>query len=78
MVFDTPMYQNLALYLHFEDTKNMHVHKVLIWGFGGYWRFLTGVWQLDLYLDTVSGLWCTDSQNSLDYKRETTSMSFTS
>ena len=33
LVFDTPMIQNLALYLDFEDAKTIHVFKVLIWGF---------------------------------------------
>ena len=28
-------------------------------GFGGRWRFLTGVWHLDLDLDMVIGLWYT-------------------
>ena len=33
----------LALYLDFEGAKNIYVLEVLIWGFGGHWRFLTGV-----------------------------------
>ena len=50
------MIQILALYLDFEGAKNIHVLKVLIWGFGGRWRILTGVWHLDLDLDMVTGL----------------------
>ena len=55
MVFDKPMFQILALYLDFEGAKNFHVLSVLIWGFGGGWRFLTGVWHLDLDFDMVTG-----------------------
>ena len=46
----------MALSLVFEGAKNIHVLKVLIWGFGECWRFLTGVWHLDLDLDMVIGL----------------------
>ena len=46
----------MALYLEIEGAKNIHVLNVLIWGFGGGWRFLTGVWQLDLDLDIVTSL----------------------
>ena len=46
----------LALYLDFENAKNIHVLIVLILAFGGGWRFLAGVWPLDLDLDMVSGL----------------------
>ena len=56
LVFDKPMIQILAIYLEFEGAKNIHVLQVLIWGFGGCWRFLTGVWHLDLDLDIVTGL----------------------
>ena len=42
------MFQILALYLNFQSAKNIPVLKVLIWGFGGCWRFLSGVWHLDL------------------------------
>ena len=45
------MIQIWALYLEFEGAKNIYVLEVLIWGFGGRWRFLTGVWHLDLDLD---------------------------
>ena len=34
-VFDTPLFEILALYLDFESAKNIHVLEVLIWGFGG-------------------------------------------
>ena len=50
------MIQSLALYLDFEGAKNIHPLYVPIWGFGGCWRFLTGVWHLDLDLDMVTGL----------------------
>ena len=50
------MIQILAFYLDFEGAKYIHVLKVLIWGFGGRWRFLTGIWHLDLDLDIVTGL----------------------
>ena len=36
------MIQILALYLDFEGEKNVHVLQVLLWGFGGHLRFLTG------------------------------------
>ena len=55
LVFDTTMIRILALYVDFEDTKNIHV-QVLIWYFGGCWRFLTGVWLPDIDLDMVTGL----------------------
>ena len=38
---------NLALYLDFEGAKNIHVLEVLCLGYGGCWRFLTGVYYLD-------------------------------
>ena len=49
----------MALYLDLEGAKNIHVLKVLIWGFGGRWRFLTGVQHLDPDLDMVKCLWYT-------------------
>ena len=39
------------------------VLKVLIWGFGGCWRFLTWVWHLGLDLDIVTGFWYTNDLN---------------
>ena len=54
-MFDTPTFQNWALYLDFEGAKNIHVLKVLIWGFGGLWRFLTGVLHSDIDFDMVTG-----------------------
>ena len=56
LVFDIPMIQILALYLNYEGAKNICDLKVLIWGFGGHWRFLTWVWHLDLDLDKVTVL----------------------
>ena len=47
LLFDTVMFQILAFYLDFEYAK--------ILCFGGCWRFLTGVWHLDLDLDMVTG-----------------------
>ena len=51
------MFQILALDLYFEGAKKIHVLEVLIWDFGGCWRFLTGVWHLDLDLDRITGIW---------------------
>ena len=59
LVFDTIIFQFLALYLDFEGTINIYVLCVIIWGFRGGWRFLTGVWHLDLDLDMVTDLWYT-------------------
>ena len=56
MGFISPIIPILALYLDFEGAKNIHVLNVLIWGFGGGWRFLTVVWYLDLDLDMVTRL----------------------
>merc|ERR1712081_139506 len=58
MVFDTPLVQILILYVDFEGAKNIHVLEVLIWGFGGCWRFLTGVWHLDHDLNELRNLVC--------------------
>merc|ERR1711954_366006 len=79
LVFDIPMIPILALHLDFEGAKNIHVLKVLIWGFGGRWRFLTGVWNLDLDLDMVTCLWYTHYLNiGMILKVQRTSMSFKS
>ena len=40
----------------FEGAKNFYDLQVLIWDFGGHWRFLTGVWHLDLDLDMLTAL----------------------
>ena len=50
------MIQILGLYLDFEDAKNICDLSVLIWGFEGHLRFVTGIWNLDLDLDMVSRL----------------------
>ena len=55
--FDTPKFWSLAPYINFEGAKNIHVLKVLLWGFGECWWFLTGIWHLDLDLDMFIGLW---------------------
>merc|ERR1711954_334453 len=59
LVFGSPTFQILALYLDFEGAKNIHVHQVLVWGPGGCWRFLTGVLHPDIDSDMVTGLWYT-------------------
>ena len=64
LIFDRPMFWIVALYLDLEGAKNIHVLKVLIWGFGGCWRFLTRVWHFDLDLDMITGLWYTHDPNS--------------
>ena len=51
-----------GLYPDFKGAEDICVLE--IWGFGGCWRFLTGVWDLDL--DMVTGLWYTHAQ-SFDY-----------
>merc|ERR1712081_96823 len=56
LVFGTPICRILALYLDFEGAKDIHVLYVLLWGFGGRWRFLTGVWHPDNDLFMVIGL----------------------
>ena len=63
LVFDTSMFQMLAFYLDFEGAKNIHILLALIQGFGGCWRFLTGVWYLDLDLYMVTGLWYNHTPN---------------
>ena len=57
LIFDIPMIWILALYLDFEGAKNIHVLEVLVWGFGGCLRFLTGVWNFNLDLDRVIVHW---------------------
>ena len=57
------MLQILALYLTFEDAKNICVLLELIWGFEGHWRILSGVWHHDLDLGMVIGLWYTHVPN---------------
>ena len=54
LVFGTPMIQIWALYLDFDGVKNIHVLYVLMLGFGGCWRFLTGVWHLHHDLDMMT------------------------
>ena len=57
------MFRMFALYLDFEGAKNIHVLKILIRDYGGCWRFLTGVWHLDLDLEMVTGLRYTHDPN---------------
>ena len=54
LVFNKHMFQIWALYLDFEGSKNIHVLKALIWGFGGCWRFLTWIWLLLSALALIS------------------------
>ena len=63
LVFGTPMVNIWAFYLDFYSAKNIYVLKVLIWGFGGHWKFLTEVHHIDLDSDMVIGLWYTLVQN---------------
>ena len=56
LVFDKTMIKILALYLDFEGAKNINVLSVLIWGLGGCWRLVTGVWHLDHDFDRLSYL----------------------
>ena len=56
----------MALYLDFVGAKNIHVLKVLIWGFGGLWRFLTGLLHSDSDFDMVTGFLFTHILN-FDY-----------
>ena len=37
------MFQNSAFYIEYKGAKNPHVLEIMDWGFGGLWRFLTGV-----------------------------------
>ena len=57
------MIQILSPYHDFEGTENINILQVLIWGFGGCWMFLTGVWHLDYDLDMLTGLWFTTDPN---------------
>ena len=63
LFFGKPIFRILNLYLDLEFEKNIHVLRVLIWGFGGCWRFLTGVLHLDLEFDMVTGLWYNNDPN---------------
>ena len=63
LIFDTPMIWIWAFYLDFEGAKNIHVLYVLIWSFGGPWRFMTGVLQPYIDLDMVAGFWHTHDPN---------------
>ena len=49
--------------LDFEGAKNIHILKVLIWGFGGLWRSLTGVLHSDIDFDMVTGFCFTHNPN---------------
>ena len=55
-VFDTPMFQILALYLDFEGAKNINVLQVIIYGFGGCilgFGILIMIWIWSLVFDTT-------------------------
>ena len=49
------MLRIMALYLDYEGAKNINVLYILILGYEGYWRLLTGVQHLDLDLDMIIG-----------------------
>ena len=57
MVCSTQIFQNLALYLDFEEAKTIYVLKVLIRGYGGSWRLLPVNWYLNFDLYSVTGVW---------------------
>ena len=59
LICDTPLFQILCLYFHSKGAKSIHVLNILIWDFGGCWRFLIGVWYLDHDLGMATGLWYT-------------------
>ena len=63
MIFGTPLFEILAFYLDFEGAKNIHVLQVVLWGFGGCWRFMTGVLHPHIDLDMVSDLLYSIIQN---------------
>ena len=63
LVFDLPMFWILALHFDFEGAKIIHALQVLIWGSGGYWRFLTWVWYHDLDLHMLNFLWWSHDLN---------------
>ena len=59
MVSGTPIFQILAFSLDFEGAKNIDVLLIPhlgLWGFGGHWRFLAGVWHIYLDLNMVTGI----------------------
>ena len=43
----TTYFPKLKFYIKLKGAKNLHVLEVLDWGFGGLWRFLTGVFIPD-------------------------------
>ena len=61
LVFDTPRFWILALSWFWKWKE--HPCPLSPEVFGGYLRFLTGVWHLDLDLDMVTGLWYTNNPN---------------
>ena len=63
LVVGTRIFGILALCLDFEGAKNIHVLSVIIWSFGGHWRFLSGVWHHNLDLDMFMGIWYTHVLN---------------
>ena len=70
LVFGNTIFQILALYLDFKGAKNIHVLQVLIWGFGGCWRLLTGALHPGIDSNIVTGLWYNHIPNFdyLDYE----------
>ena len=58
-IFDTPMLRIVAVCIDFEVAKSIYVLYVLIRALRIPEVPLTGIWNLDLDLDTVTGLWYT-------------------
>ena len=55
--------QNFGSLFWLWRRKEHQCPYILIWGFGGCWRLLTGVLHLDLYWDMVTDLWYTHVPN---------------
>ena len=59
LIFDTPMLRIVAVCIDFEVAKSIYVLYVLIRALRIPEVPLTWIWNLDLDLDTVTGLWYT-------------------
>ena len=56
LFYATPMLHFLALFLIVKGAKNIHILEFLISDFGGYLRFMTVIWHLNLDFDLVPSL----------------------